>query len=475
MSRRDIPWSRVKVFCLLMLVAVSPACKSTPPPPPPPPAPVCGNGTIETGEDCDDGNTSSRDLCAHCRRTTDDLYTLDFEPVGGELAFNEACDGTFIAVSTDGEVIQSSVQGTQLTKRVGSKLLPSIRDVRWSLYDHDRRLAIRGYSHGILTAWFIDLAHDTITSTLIEGQQGVSEISIGSMRPWNVTDVPESSRVARVAALRARGVPADSGWYVVAKDANDIPSLVDVASKVSVQMRPLGYLGYVFRWNTPGGYRILGSVEASGGTHAAFDVAAVGLPGEPVEAPVRSSGIPYPRDRMEGVKPFFDSASRNSKSEDVVWGVVERGPSGAIINLTRTVTPGSTSGRNRGPREAFVEGVAVRFDSMGSIGTRLLGVDPERRIAYVLEQEDGSLQPTIARVSLDGGAVVRRKIDLVDGSRPLVRISQLDPTTRAFVFLASPDVPAIADPSTSNGSTFRPVNGSHVHRISDIDAWLDAQ
>jgi cysteine-rich repeat protein len=38
-------------------------CGSTPPPPPPPP-PSCGNGVVETGEQCDDGNTTSGDGCS---------------------------------------------------------------------------------------------------------------------------------------------------------------------------------------------------------------------------------------------------------------------------------------------------------------------------------------------------------------------------------------------------------------------------
>jgi cysteine-rich repeat protein len=41
-------------------------CGSTPPPPPPPPPPVppiCGNGVMEAGEHCDDGNTVTGDGC----------------------------------------------------------------------------------------------------------------------------------------------------------------------------------------------------------------------------------------------------------------------------------------------------------------------------------------------------------------------------------------------------------------------------
>jgi cysteine-rich repeat protein len=39
---------------------VCPKCEA----PPPPPAPVCGNGKVETGEQCDDGNRVSGDLCS---------------------------------------------------------------------------------------------------------------------------------------------------------------------------------------------------------------------------------------------------------------------------------------------------------------------------------------------------------------------------------------------------------------------------
>ncbi len=42
-----------------------PAPVPTPPPlPPPPPGPVCGNGLVEAGEQCDDGNTISGDGCS---------------------------------------------------------------------------------------------------------------------------------------------------------------------------------------------------------------------------------------------------------------------------------------------------------------------------------------------------------------------------------------------------------------------------
>lgn len=40
------------------------SCEPAPPPPPPPPAPVCGNGRLETGEACDDGNTTDGDGCS---------------------------------------------------------------------------------------------------------------------------------------------------------------------------------------------------------------------------------------------------------------------------------------------------------------------------------------------------------------------------------------------------------------------------
>ncbi|MDQ3365678.1 MAG: DUF4215 domain-containing protein [Myxococcota bacterium] len=40
-------------------------CDDAPNPPPPPPSgPVCGNGTVEAGEECDDGNTTNGDSCS---------------------------------------------------------------------------------------------------------------------------------------------------------------------------------------------------------------------------------------------------------------------------------------------------------------------------------------------------------------------------------------------------------------------------
>ena len=39
-------------------------CEKSTPPPPPPPTCVCGNGILEPGEECDDGNTVSGDGCS---------------------------------------------------------------------------------------------------------------------------------------------------------------------------------------------------------------------------------------------------------------------------------------------------------------------------------------------------------------------------------------------------------------------------
>lgn len=42
---------------------------AAPPPPPPPPAPVCGDGKVDPGEECDDGNNANGDGCsANCRK-----------------------------------------------------------------------------------------------------------------------------------------------------------------------------------------------------------------------------------------------------------------------------------------------------------------------------------------------------------------------------------------------------------------------
>jgi cysteine-rich repeat protein len=53
----------------------------------PPPGPVCGNGVVESGEDCDDGNTSSGDGCSS---------TCQCEPVAvcgnGVVESGEECD-----------------------------------------------------------------------------------------------------------------------------------------------------------------------------------------------------------------------------------------------------------------------------------------------------------------------------------------------------------------------------------------------
>jgi cysteine-rich repeat protein len=53
--------------------------------PPPPPPPSCGNGKLEQGEQCDDGNTVSGDGCSS---------TCTIEPVcgNGKLEAGEQCD-----------------------------------------------------------------------------------------------------------------------------------------------------------------------------------------------------------------------------------------------------------------------------------------------------------------------------------------------------------------------------------------------
>lgn len=56
-----------------------------PPPPPPPPPPVCGNGLVEAGEACDDGNANQGDGCFACQ--------VEVAVCGnGVLEFAEGCD-----------------------------------------------------------------------------------------------------------------------------------------------------------------------------------------------------------------------------------------------------------------------------------------------------------------------------------------------------------------------------------------------
>ncbi len=66
----------VYILALCRVGATSPSqCKfdafkvremvTEPPPPPPPPPPVCGDGTMDAGESCDDGNTVDDDACAN--------------------------------------------------------------------------------------------------------------------------------------------------------------------------------------------------------------------------------------------------------------------------------------------------------------------------------------------------------------------------------------------------------------------------
>ena len=72
--------------------------RTTAAPPPPPPAPVCGNGAVESPEQCDDGNTSSGDGCsATC--------TIESPSTETKLALTRLADSsgwTNIAAATDG-------------------------------------------------------------------------------------------------------------------------------------------------------------------------------------------------------------------------------------------------------------------------------------------------------------------------------------------------------------------------------------
>lgn len=79
----------------------SPVAEITPDPSPLPPAPpappnLCGNGTQDRGEECDDGNTSDNDMCTNqCKaaRCTDGIvnYVLEQCDDGNEVA-NDYCD-----------------------------------------------------------------------------------------------------------------------------------------------------------------------------------------------------------------------------------------------------------------------------------------------------------------------------------------------------------------------------------------------
>jgi len=75
-----------------------------PPPPPPPTPPICGNGVLESGEECDDGNVIDGDGCsAACTAEIPLLVIQPPAPVcgNGVVEADEACDDGNV-VSGDG-------------------------------------------------------------------------------------------------------------------------------------------------------------------------------------------------------------------------------------------------------------------------------------------------------------------------------------------------------------------------------------
>ncbi|HEX5061822.1 MAG TPA: DUF4215 domain-containing protein [Kofleriaceae bacterium] len=67
---------------------------------PPPPQPCCGDGHIDSGEQCDDGNTTGGDGCsATCQ------LEVSTPPGGGDWDSGQLCDGCVSTVQTNPEVI----------------------------------------------------------------------------------------------------------------------------------------------------------------------------------------------------------------------------------------------------------------------------------------------------------------------------------------------------------------------------------
>ena len=83
---------------------------------------VCGNGTTEPGEECDDGNTDPCDGCAECTNHVNvcgDSYVCDDEECddGNSEPF-DACQNTCIANDLSEFVVNSTTIGSQGSCRV---------------------------------------------------------------------------------------------------------------------------------------------------------------------------------------------------------------------------------------------------------------------------------------------------------------------------------------------------------------------
>ncbi|HEU0030095.1 MAG TPA: DUF4215 domain-containing protein [Kofleriaceae bacterium] len=91
----------------------------------PPPGPVCGNGVVETGEECDDGNTTSGDGCSST------CVCEDTEPPSGPVCGNgvvetgedcddgnttsgDGCSATCVCEDNDPATLTSTVSRTSL-------------------------------------------------------------------------------------------------------------------------------------------------------------------------------------------------------------------------------------------------------------------------------------------------------------------------------------------------------------------------
>jgi TonB family protein len=117
-----------------------------------PPA-VCGNGKVEAGEQCDDGNTVAGDDCSpHCLTESEMVNSKDLNRISGKTQLDPRedtrnrmiLDGVTsvravvkLCIATTGSVTQAKMVISTGYAAYDQMLLDSIRDWRYQPYAHN--------------------------------------------------------------------------------------------------------------------------------------------------------------------------------------------------------------------------------------------------------------------------------------------------------------------------------------------------
>lgn len=392
------------------------------------------------------------------------------------LEFLESSDGGFVFVSQTGNISLGSVteDGSAITTRTVTTVGDS--DVfPYDIYDHDKYLNVHGRFRGTEHTWFVNLTEGRVEAAFPNGENGIANRA-GDAIQWSVLDIPADQRDGRVAALQARGVPVESGWFLRFKDSNRQRILVDAASKLRTLL-PVGSSS-VF-WRTAAGNRLVTPVISNSRTGVAlrgYEIVQLGLPGEPAGASVHVAAAVIDGDQRntdDMAISYSLAAPGRLDGHDTIWGSARIGSRSAILSLTR-IPPGTPnlgvpsspqaqvsrrSTRARaGTADQYVERVVAFSQVFGEWGPGLAAVDPVRKFVYITVGSAGYEE--LVRVSLESGQSVSRRLDPIDTGHITSKF-KMNPTTRAAVYLSGPDSQAIL--------------GRQIVQIADVDTWLDAR